>query len=271
MAQTPTSKVEIKLDELKSIQINILKAIDSFCKQNNIKYFLAYGTLLGSVRHKGYIPWDDDIDIIMSRSDYEVFLKKFNLSSIRYKFICNQNFDEYYLVFGKAIDTQTVLIENGVINASHIGIYVDIFPYDNRYDSYSCSLLLSYLIKFINFIRLTKPLSFNHKTKTITRQLIFYIFKLITAPFSLKKLNNIVESLSKISNQNNSKYVSVAPGSIIYERAWFNDCIEEKFEGIYFQIPREYDKVLTAMFGNYMQLPSVEKRVSHHYFIAYWK
>ena len=122
-------KKELSLEEKKKILVSILSEVHNFCDENNLKYFLPGGTLIGAVRHKGFIPWDDDIDIYMPRNDYEKFLCEFNKESERYQVISLKT-DGYYLPFGKVIDTKTVLIEN-VDSDYKMGIYLDIFPLDN--------------------------------------------------------------------------------------------------------------------------------------------
>ena len=104
---------EIKLDELKKIQLDILVFIDDFCEKNNINYWIDCGTLLGAVRHKGYIPWDDDIDIGMLREDYDKFMKIFNncCNNSKYKFISYETDKNWPFPFGKVLDITTVLYE----------------------------------------------------------------------------------------------------------------------------------------------------------------
>ena len=119
----------IDTSEMKLIEMSILNEIDRFCKERGITYFLFVGTLLGAVRHKGFIPWDDDIDICMKREDYEKFFHDFNINRDDCLFAVNyKNDDEYYLASGKVIDTRTLLIEEK--DAAPIGVYVDVFPMD---------------------------------------------------------------------------------------------------------------------------------------------
>ena len=102
---------EISPAELKTIQLDILDAVAEFCEARGIHYFLDSGTLLGAVRHKGYIPWDDDIDIAMPREDYDRFMKVFNSEQQRYRFCCPEIDPEFYYGYGKIVDPKTVLYE----------------------------------------------------------------------------------------------------------------------------------------------------------------
>lgn len=118
-----------EIAELKEIQLGILREIDKLCKAYHLKYFMSDGTLLGAVRHKGYIPWDDDLDIWMPRKDYEKLEQIMNQEGSCYKVVNHKNTKGYIYAFGKAVDTRTILKENIEVNCP-MGIYVDIFPYD---------------------------------------------------------------------------------------------------------------------------------------------
>ena len=120
-----------EIAELKEIQLGILREIDKLCKAYHLKYFMSDGTLLGAVRHKGYIPWDDDLDIWMPRKDYEKLEQIMNQEDSCYKVVNHKNTKGYIYAFGKAVDTRTILKENIEVNCP-MGIYVDIFPYDGQ-------------------------------------------------------------------------------------------------------------------------------------------
>ena len=100
---------KIEIDELKKIQLQILDDVVAFCDKEDLTYFLAYGTLIGAIRHNGYIPWDDDIDLVMPRDDYDYFLRHYNESTKRYKVLDYEVDPKYLYPFGKVIDTETLL------------------------------------------------------------------------------------------------------------------------------------------------------------------
>ena len=126
--QTNHSGQEVTTSELKVCLLDVMDEIDSFCREHNIRYFMLGGTMLGSVRHKGYIPWDDDIDIGMFREDYEKFINLYE-SKKGYKLFCIEKDPTYYLPFAKLVDPQISLYED-VYRAPEIGAYVDIFQLD---------------------------------------------------------------------------------------------------------------------------------------------
>ena len=125
---------KLTLDEVKKIQLEILAYIDSFCKKNNISYFINYGTLLGAVRHKGFIPWDDDIDISMDREYYNMFIEKFNQDSSKYKILSLDTDKAYFNNFIKVVDTTTKIVDNRNYKTFSCGVFVDIFPMDKFND-----------------------------------------------------------------------------------------------------------------------------------------
>jgi lipopolysaccharide cholinephosphotransferase len=112
--------------ELRQLQLAIMDDIHQFCEQNGIRYSLAGGTLIGAFRHQGYIPWDDDIDIYLMRSDYERFLKEYKDKNGRFQLLCPEQTEHYFYTFAKVIDTQTVMIEDET-EGYEIGVYVDVF------------------------------------------------------------------------------------------------------------------------------------------------
>ena len=114
------------MDEIKKVSVDVLSSIDQICRENNFTYSLGYGTLLGAVRHGGFIPWDDDIDIVMPRADYEKFILYCKQHATPFALACNELDSKYGYVYAKACDTNTVVIPDNMRWAKN-GIQVDIF------------------------------------------------------------------------------------------------------------------------------------------------
>ena len=117
------------IQELRGVQLGILDDIHAFCVDNGIRYFLACGTLIGAVRHKGYIPWDDDIDLYMPRDDYERFINEFKSVSGNCRVLDPKKEKHYYYTYAKVVDKRTLLVEPEA-DGYRIGVYVDVFPVD---------------------------------------------------------------------------------------------------------------------------------------------
>ena len=252
---------EMTLEEIKKIDVEILDVIAKFCDERKINYWIDCGTLLGAIRHKGFIPWDDDVDIGMLRPDYDRFMNEFNGYDPRYEFCCFENKSEWPLAFGK------------VLNRAGAG-QVDVFFYDNAPDD---DKALRKMFRRRNFL---------HKLNSLRRKRIFNpvngnIFRRMlghAARFMLRLFPRyyFVKKLIK----NSKRYVSEDTKRVGNFSAWdfaycskdvFDSFIDVEFEGKKYKAPAGYDKWLRAFYGDYMQLPPVEKRVQKHNFTAYYK
>lgn len=266
-------KKMIDVEELKSIQMEILKSIDLFCKQNDIKYSLAFGSLLGAVRHHGYIPWDDDLDIMLLREDYTKFVNGFKHEI--YSVITPSNNIDYSLPFAKVFDSRTVIDENADTKCTY-GVYVDVFPVDNTPDD---PRELNHFLKQkdrLNKQHILKILKIR-KGRSLIKNFVILIGHALLA---FKSLHEIVMEMENLS----SKYCSqtgcnlkgiIAPNDNRREELlpseFFDSYTTVHFEGSEVMAIEKYDEYLKATYGDYMKLPPKEKRVSHHKFEAYWK
>lgn len=264
----------IENEEIKRIELDILTRIDEVCQENGLKYFLCGGTLLGAVRHKGFIPWDDDIDIFMPRSDYEILLKIFENEE---SYAALSPFNEgYYYNFTKIVDKRTELKELGCIPFEDMGVYVDVFPLDGM-PSESSDVNRHY--KRLNYIR-NMIFSFAMKKPKI-RKNIFALFKSIYIYYirnrlvKLGNLQNKYKAVAKEYSYESSDYVYATGGAYgkkeIFSKKIFDNTVKLEFEGKYFNAPGDWDGYLKQLYGDYMQLPPIEKRVSHHNFEASYR
>ena len=185
---------QISADELKEIQLNLLNNIDHFCKSNGIQYFLAYGTLIGAIRHDGFIPWDDDIDIAMPRPDYDRFIKKFNAYSKDYQVEDYSITDNYPTPFAKVIDTRTEM-RMTLYNQRSSGVYIDVFPIDGIGNANQIKQTIR-LNKFLN----TKKAVINGK-RTFSKNIMLLLGKIVLSFISveniIKKIDRILKSKKK--------------------------------------------------------------------------
>ncbi len=265
---------QIELDEQKKIRLEIMKDIDQFCRTNDIKYFMLGGTLIGAVRHNGYIPWDDDIDIVMLRDDYERFIQIY-CGNEHYKLICPENDSEYHLVMAKVFDTRTVLIEN-ISNPKTIGVFVDIFPIDNCPGEYNEAVAFSKKADLYRKIIATKNIKIS-KNRHLWKNIVIAVAKIMFMFFSRRyAIKKCIEKCTEFKNLDNAKYLGelilMPYGECeIYKKEWFEGTVELKFEGNNFWAPVGYHEILTKTFGDYMQLPPATERVSHHNYSVYWK
>ncbi len=263
--------VELSNQELKQEALNVLSAVDAFCRDNNIKYYLMFGTLIGTVRHQGYIPWDDDIDIGMFRSDYERFIKTFSMPSNEMRVLHAGNNKGHVYNFAKVISTRTVCLEKG--NDQELGVFIDVFPIDPVPDDTRTRNRLLKKIYFYTDIKTLKHL-WIRKERSFLKNLVVAagnILKIIPDRWLVRK----IDKLHKFSSDEKTQFVSTMTCSYKEREIWlrsdFDKVVELNFEGNLYYAPIGYDNILTTTYGDYMVLPPVEKRVTHHDFKAYWK
>lgn len=274
------SKEIIDVKVLREFQLGILDEIDSVCKKNDIEYSLDCGTLLGAVRHKGYIPWDDDIDIIMSRENYDRFvaLPK-TVYKDEYSLIHFSNQKKYPLTFAKVENNKTELLEDNYQNMNfRQGVYVDIFVADRVSDDpkklkkYLVQLKKSNLIKYsYNLKIVSKASSFSVKVLRFFAMFlnkIIGLYKLNKKEDALwKKFYGCTEATKTFGSNIVIPHLMGVENLVDYDI--FNEYINIEFEGKSYRSIKEYDRYLTKLYGDYMQLPPVEKRVSHHGFVSF--
>lgn len=252
--------------ESKNLILDAMSELARFCDQNGLSYYLAYGTLIGAIRHKGYIPWDDDIDTHMPRKDYDFIIENYNKQNPggRYRIVAPFDKNSAH-PFVKFIDTHTIKIEEAVSHKhGYLGVDVDIFPLDGQPESdEEYELWYRKLIKIYSKYRyyiLDPGFSKKYRIAIPILRLVFggkkRLLKKAAKLHSLypyegaKKVGSVESMYHRKSDRFNSK---------AFEKTL--DCI---FEGRTFKIPAGYDEILTQLFGDYMQLPPPEEQITHH-------
>lgn len=249
--------------DIKDIQkkmLEILVEVDRVCKKHNIKYILDSGTVLGAMRHKGFIPWDDDIDIGMLREDYERFCEVAP-KELRTPYVFENMYTrkDYPNIFGKCYDTSTKYVQH---NTAHLdiqhGIFLDVFPMDNvepKDKKTQCRIVAS-----LNTVRCIKQ-----KTEPFSLRHCLYL-PLFLLP--IKSINRLVDSIMKKHYVEETELVCPVCQSgtrkPMFKRTMFTDTIDAEFEGLFFPVPREYDEFMLGYYSNPYELPPEEKRNPTH-------
>lgn len=262
------TKRELDVAELKQIQLDILQEVDSFCRKNNITYYLAYGTLLGAVRHGGYIPWDDDIDIIMPRTDYEIFKQTFCDANGDYR-VKDYEIDQKFLYAIGKVEYKKSEVQEYVRHPSKLGVNIDVFVLDGiEYDD-TKTIKKLYWLNNLYWLKQIIPT----KERAASKNLVLIIGQILLKLLPLRKIIAKMINLSKYACEySETEYVCVIIDAIknnpIFKKSWFKP-IEIEFEGYKFFAPENYHEILKGWYGDYMKLPPIEKQVTHHNFLAY--
>lgn len=257
---------ELSIEETKKLQFDILLSVHKYCVNNDIKYSLWAGTLLGAIRHKGYIPWDDDIDIAMPRPDFEKFMKGFKHN--RYYCRCMDDDLEFLFTFGKVCDSKTELIENKMFRTP-IGVNIDVFPLDGLPEDLSERKSFCRKVKFNQSLIEIKQMCYR-KGRSLLKNIVLLIGKIVLFPFSYKTLNKHHIKLIKKFDYNSSSTICNLSWGIGEKESVPKEIFESRilwpFEDGEFYIPQKYDEFLKRRYGDYMALPPESQRISHHNF-----
>ena len=267
------------LKQLQNTELEILEIVDCFCRNHNIDYSLTYGTLIGAVRHKGFIPWDDDIDLMMSRTNYDRFIRTWEKDPPDGYFLQTDETDSLYgnnFLKIRKKGTTFIQTEGEKSCPYHTGIFIDIFPVD-RVAPPGSKREIQYL-----FCQISMLMTRNHSSGK--KGLSGFIEKvLLGLPNPVKKKIKRIAYKQKVKwNDSDLKGLLLFWNGTIYgaktyfESDLFDNYIELPFEGRSFKAFQCYDSFLRGYFGDYMQMPPENQRVTHHPIVVdfereYWQ
>lgn len=260
---------EISLDERKQLQLELLVDIDRICRERGLRYYLTAGTLLGAVRHKGYIPWDDDIDIAMPRDDYEAFYSYVSNGNLgeSFKLISYRDKSSIYPFF-KIVNPFTTVVEHYVDRRFCTGVWVDIFPLDGIRHGDRKPIVWNKIIANLYGFVVADPSQGTSAFRRAIKRFFNPLFRHIDIYRLAEALDKKAMSTA-ISRDNEVALIVWGYGECEIMPYNFLEQTSLEFEGHFFSAPKIYKKYLTSIFGDYMQLPP-EKDRKPHYCSAYW-
>ena len=262
--------IMIELDDrtlrnLQLTELELLKEIDRICKKNNIKYNIIAGTMLGAIRNKGFIPWDDDADVAMLRPEYEKFKLacEKDLDNKRFYFQDQKNTKGYRWGYGKLRMKNTIFLrENQEYMPYEQGVFLDVFPMDNIPDNYffrSIHNFRCFCIRKIFWSEVGK-----HVEKNLFLKVWYAVLSCIPESMIKKHYYRFIERSNRKSTKNVRMLMFPSPTKDFgYLREWYTDLNLYQFEGLEFPGARDYDSYLKRCYNNYMEIPPVEKRKVH--------
>lgn len=273
---------EITTSELRSLQLNMLKDFASFCDKNNYTYFLGGGTLLGAIRHKGYIPWDDDIDLMMPRPDYELAFRNYKNPYI--KIVNYTSNTEYSGEWAVLSDNRTVRV--GDIKESGT-VYIDIFPIDGIPSSSWKRKCLFFLKSALFYLKLSSVkkygttgrymdrdagwLNWKKHVRTSIKGLMITIFGHTNPKFWAR----LLDQLARHYDYNKTELAGAVLGCNglreVMPKSIYKEKIRVPFEDGEYWSPKDYDRYLSSLYGDYMTPPPKDKQAAHHLYTFYWK
>ena len=254
------------INELRQIQMGILDHVHQYCEAHGLTYFLSSGSLIGAVRHGGYIPWDDDIDIYMPREDYEKFLASYRDDKGVYRAINPQTETHYYYTFAKVVDQRTRMVEKET-EGYEIGVYMDIFPVDFVTDDLQERERIFKQKKLLYKIRRCKI----SKTNPLKSCMAYWVYK--CWPMSVKQIERKIRHLIVLDMPTTTVCNMTEAGPSIkgcFPAEDLASSVDIEFEGKKYKTMVEYKDYLERTYGDYMTMPPMEQRVTHK-FEAYWK
>lgn len=256
------------LKHIHDVELMILKDLISFCEENDLAYFMYAGSLLGTIRHGGFIPWDDDLDVVMLRSDFEKFKKQYS-SNEKYELLANESHEDYCYFFAKLSLKNTRFEEKWAPQLDfNIGFNIDIFVLDDLAKG-----------KYKRFYQLKKAYFYNRLmimskiriddlafVPKVLSHSMYHILNLLRQTPS--KINRkCLKFLDKYADENAENVFDISAMAheypLIYDKKDFKEVTQVKFEDTYVNVPKNYDKILTELYGDYMQLPPEDKRYNH--------
>ena len=267
---------ELTMRDVQLSSLEILRNVAEICEKENIRYALAYGTLLGVVRHKGFIPWDDDIDIIVPRPDYERLLAYFEKNHPDPFVAMNmKTTKDYPFLITRIVDKRYKL---DVRNEKDYGLgtFIDVYVLDGVGNTFEEGV--SFISKTCKYPRLiflaTRKYYHFGTTKGFWKRMIkfpaFCFAKLMGKEFFIKRLMKIVDT----NSYDRCQFVGCAvwnerPFWGVFDKKYVEDTILAPFENYQFRIPKDYDEILRQWYGDYMQLPPEKDRIYHHLYKVY--
>ena len=258
-----------------AVIIDVLSVFIRICEAQGLRYFCAGGTAIGAVRHQGMIPWDDDSDVFMPRPDYDRFLALAAHSMPEgYEVLSPYATKDYPMYFAKMCNARTTLLENERIPCV-FGLYIDIFPLDGACDDVeTCYREKRRFKRLMNKLEAVSTRnSFGEYVGLLTKRREWGRFAVKTVAFCcrswlrrwlLKQMDSIAYGHDYALSSRVVTYSGAYQRQEIYPKAWLETPQMFAFEGIMVNLPHDYDAYLRHFFGDYMTLPPVEQRASHH-------
>lgn len=267
-------------EEYKQVLLGLMERIHRVCEENHIRYTLAFGTLIGAVRHQGFIPWDDDVDICIPREDYEKFCKAFTSDDGRYYILDTSNSFGYFNNISRACDGSVILKAKDTEDILNLGAFVDVYMLDRwPADEQERVQFSNELVRAMSNVKYALPWRI-YRTAPLRRKLKMIVhFRRRIKNHLLVGFKKRIEEKERLLvkyNSENTGFRNFSSGSTkriqwLMREEDMDKRILARFENLETYIPENYDELLTKRYGDYMKLPPAEEQIPHHHYIPYWR
>ena len=255
--------------DVRKVQLSILIKLDEVCRKNGLRYYLAFGTCLGALRHKGFIPWDDDIDVLMPYADAKRLIMLQEQFGDKYFVQSKETESDYRSIAMRIRDCNTTCVEKSEIGLKiNKGIYVDIYPYyegaNNKFIRL-IDILRSHLFKLL--VNQQPPVNHGKFLAMISKAVLWFF----SEERRINMINRLERRLSSVQGDAVLDYFGqdvTLFTAIAYPKEWFGNPKKLFFEGLYFDGPSDPEKYMRKRYGDYMKLPPIEERILHHSYVV---
>lgn len=261
---------KLDISDIHSITLDLMDMVHNICETNGLTYYIAYGSLIGAIRHNGFIPWDDDFDIWMMRDDYEKFIDIVrNHNNPRYRIATRADDENYPYGIARFYDANYQFFHTTLKNQFNLGVFIDIYPLDSCSSSYSDIKHILNKIQRINYCYSIYQYKFSlsNKIRTVIKLPIHYLLRMVYGKTYNKRVDERILRIIYSENDKLAENVCVywEPSEFCYyNRSLFSEKQLHQFEDRYYWIPKEYDTILSLQYGDYMTMPPVDKRCPTH-------
>lgn len=268
------SNCNVSTEEQKVINLDMLKYFDKVCRKNEIRYSLTGGTLLGAVRHRGFIPWDDDVDVFLTRPEYDKLINAFSDEN-RYVFVCREKEPSFPYVYGRIIDTHTMIEKSPNTLSAGKGLFIDVCVVDGL--PKISWIRKIYAKKMRILFRLRRSTIHDKKSISYSRKgpIIRFLKDIVCKLSSTEDWNRIIYRNIHKYKFDNCEWVGNFTSQYgikeMLHKSAFDDYMDIEFEGYQFMICKGYEEYLNNIYNNYMALPAEKKRKGHHPNKCVWK
>lgn len=263
---------EMSLAEIRQVETDILQHFKTYCEKNNLSYFLSNGTLLGAVKYKGFIPWDDDIDVFVPRESYDRLIKEYK-DTDRFKLFSHEREKGFLYPFAKLCDTTTIKKEENIYSKTQLGLDIDIFPLDvwgeDLHGAQQLEKEITANIKKLFFLKCEKATSVNP-----IKRMVKNIVLIIGRPHITKTVKKIINLSTQNISKENCRFKGCVSWCMYGEKEIipaqvFDKTVQVEFEKVNYCAPAGYEIYLKSLYGDYKSDPPLEKQVTHHLYKAY--